>query len=81
MRVIPPKYYEGKIPTGYGKKDFFRFDQDNEDTYGVLYSGERVKVSPSKKEIQERVEVKKAVPTQSPWPDRSWWKKLFRIVD
>jgi len=45
MRVIPPKYYDGKIPSGYGKSDFFRFDQDSEDTYGVLYSGERINVN------------------------------------
>ena len=45
MRVIPPKYYEGKIPDGYEKKQFFRFDQNDSETFGVLYSGERVNVN------------------------------------
>jgi len=58
MRVIPPKYYEGKIPSGYGKKDFFRFDQDSEDTYGVLYSGERINVNHSSASVGELKEYK-----------------------
>ena len=44
MRVIPPQYYSGKLPEGYEKKAFFRFDQMNGKTYGVLYSGERVDI-------------------------------------
>lgn len=60
MRVIPPKYYNGKIPSGYGKKDFFRFDQDNEDTYGVLYSGERINVN-SLLPVNTRVEYKQSL--------------------
>ena len=45
MRVMPPKYYNGKIPDGYEKKQFFRFDQRNGETYGVLYSGERININ------------------------------------
>ena len=44
MRVIPIKHYDGKIPAGYGIRDFVRFDQNEENTYGVLYSGERISV-------------------------------------
>ena len=45
MRVIPPNYYSGKIPDGYEKKQFFRFDSKDGETYGVLYSGERINVN------------------------------------
>lgn len=49
MRVIPPKQYTGKIPEGYNLKDFCRFDQSDGETFGVLYSGERVNVNETKK--------------------------------
>ena len=42
------KILRREIPEGYSLKDFFRFDQDDEDTYGVLYSGERIDVNYSK---------------------------------
>lgn len=45
MRIIPPMHYVGKIPEGYLKKDFFRFDEVQDGTYGVLYSGEKVNVN------------------------------------
>jgi len=64
MRVIPPKYYNGKIPEGYSLKDFFRFDQDNEDTYGVLYSGERINVNHIKFFVGELKEYKPSLATR-----------------
>lgn len=48
MRVIPPIYYNGKIPEGYSKRDFFRFDETSEGIYGVLYSGLKVDVNETK---------------------------------
>ena len=53
MRVIPPKQYTGKLPDEYSLKDFFRFDQDGADTYGVLYSGERINVNYTKPATKE----------------------------
>jgi len=61
MRVIPPKYYNGKIPEGYNLKDFFRFDQDDEDTYGVLYSGERINVNHTKFFARELMEYEPSI--------------------
>ena len=64
MRVIPPRYYNDKIPEGYEKKEFFRFDQNNGETFGVLYSGERIDINSVK---------------QTPsWAERVWANiKLF----
>lgn len=61
MRVIPPKFYTGLIPEGYEKKQFFRFDQDNEDTYGVLYSGERINVNSTKPFVEEFKEYRQSL--------------------
>jgi len=48
MRVMPPLHYNGKIPKGYSKTDFFRFDETSEGVYGVLYSGLKVDVNETK---------------------------------
>ena len=48
MRVIPPVHYIGKVPEGYSKSDFFRFDVTSDGVYGVLYSGLKVDVNETK---------------------------------
>jgi len=44
VRIIPPKHYTGKIPDGYKKKQFFKFEQNGSITFGVLYSGEKIRI-------------------------------------
>lgn len=42
--VIPPKHYKGKIPEGYKKKDFIRFDVIEKQVYAITKDGERIKI-------------------------------------
>lgn len=42
--VIPPKHYHGKIPEGYKKKDFIRFDVIKNEVYAITKDGERIKI-------------------------------------